>query len=47
VEGWVELSSGTGGTTMILSVPLNPPVFADIPTATAQDGDDPSQWGDL
>jgi signal transduction histidine kinase len=47
VGGWVELSSGAGGTTMILSVPLNPPGIADIPTGTALDGDDPSQWGDL
>lgn len=47
VGGWVELSSGAGGTTMILSVPLNPPGIADIPTGTPLDGDDPSQWGEL
>jgi len=47
VGGWVELASGTAGTTMILSVPLNPPGFADIPTSTTSDDADPSQWGDL
>jgi signal transduction histidine kinase len=47
VGGWVELSSGAGGTTMILSVPLNPAEFADIPTAPVHDADDPSQWGEL
>jgi signal transduction histidine kinase len=46
VGGWVELGSGTGGTTMILSVPLNPVGIADIPAATPSQ-DDPSQWGEL
>ena len=46
VGGWVELGSGVGGTTMMLSVPLNPLVIADIPPATAS-ADDPSQWGEL
>jgi signal transduction histidine kinase len=46
VGGWVELGSGAGGTTMILSVPLNPLGIADIPAATPSQ-DDPSQWGEL
>ncbi len=47
VGGWVELSSGAGGTTLILSVPLNPLGFVDIPSADPHDPDDPSQWGSL
>jgi signal transduction histidine kinase len=47
VGGWVELGSTVGGTTMILSVPLNPLGIADIPSPTVHDADDPSQWGDL
>jgi signal transduction histidine kinase len=47
VGGWVELMSHGNGTTMILSVPLNPLGIADIPTAKIRDVDDPSQWGSL
>ena len=47
VGGWVELMSGGTGTTLILSVPLNPLGIADIPTAKIHDADDPSQWGSL
>jgi signal transduction histidine kinase len=47
VGGWVELGSGAGGTTMILSVPLNSLSIADIPEPSAADLDDPSKWGDL
>jgi len=47
VNGWVELTSGGAGTTMILSVPLNPTVNADIPQGTPPNDDDPSQWGTL
>ncbi|MES1162176.1 MAG: sensor histidine kinase, partial [Rhizobacter sp.] len=47
VGGWVELSSGAAGTTMILSVPLNPAGIADIPEPTIVNDDDPSQWGTL
>jgi signal transduction histidine kinase len=48
VGGWVELSSSSSGTTMILSVPLNPREIADIPLAPpTHDADDPSQWGEL
>jgi signal transduction histidine kinase len=48
VGGWIELSSGRGGTSMILSVPLNPAELADVPSQpVARDPDDPSQWGGL
>jgi glucose-6-phosphate-specific signal transduction histidine kinase len=50
VGGWVELSSGSGGTTLMLSVPLTslePAVPAGLPTAPIHDADDPSQWGAL
>ena len=47
VGGWVELGSGAGGTTMILSVPLNPHGIADIPETAGLDDADPSKWGDL
>ncbi len=50
VGGWVELSSSGSGTTMILSVPLNPLGIADIPPTKPNDlndPDDPSQWGAL
>ena len=49
VDGWVDLSSGPGGTTLILSVPLRngdsenvppPPPPAPLP-------EDPTGWGDL
>ncbi len=47
VGGWVDLSSGGGGTTLILSVPLagkRVPAFA---LAKTHDAADPSEWGDL
>ena len=44
--GWIELSSGPGGTTMMLSVPLSSAEFADFPVAV-HDADDASQWGEL
>ena len=47
VSGWIELSSSTVGTTMILSVPLNPAEIAAIPMPHGRDADDPSQWGTL
>jgi signal transduction histidine kinase len=47
VGGWVELSSSASGTTMILSVPLNPLGIAEAPAAGPRDADDPSQWGEL
>ncbi|WP_341893122.1 response regulator [Variovorax sp. YR752] len=48
VGGWVDLSSGPAGTTLILSVPLNP--SGDLtppPAASLHEPDDPSQWGTL
>ena len=47
VGGWVELSSGAGGTVLILSVPLSPLGFVEIPSAPVHDADDASQWGAL
>ena len=48
VGGWVELSCSGSGTTMILSVPLNPLGIAGMPyEAQLGDPDDPSQWGHL
>jgi signal transduction histidine kinase len=45
VGGWVELSSGAAGTTMILSVPLTPAEAVAVPLLPTRDADDPSQWG--
>src|SRR5512147_963386 len=48
VGGWVDLSSGPGGTTLILSVPLNAPgETAPMPEGSTTEPDDPSQWGTL
>lgn len=47
VGGWVDLSSGPQGTTLILSVPLNPQEITAIPSHRALDADDVSQWGGL
>jgi signal transduction histidine kinase len=48
VGGWIELSSSASGTTMILSVPLNPLGTTEAATgAGPHDADDPSQWGEL
>ena len=48
VGGWVDLSSGPGGTTLILSVPLNTPGETEpMPTGPVSEPDDPSQWGTL
>ena len=47
VGGWVDLSSGEGGTTLILSVPLDTPgqpAHDDPPSRSAAD---PSEWGSL
>jgi signal transduction histidine kinase len=49
VGGWVEISSGEGGTTLLLSVPLTEAQaserFQEQPTA--DDEYDPSGWGEL
>ena len=47
VGGWVELSSGPSGTTMILSVPLGAGAVAEPALPPVHDADDPSQWGAL
>lgn len=48
VGGWVDLSSGPGGTTLILSVPLNTPGDAEpLRDGPVTEPDDPSQWGTL
>jgi signal transduction histidine kinase len=47
VGGWVDLSSGPNGTTLILSVPLHLAASAPTPSAPLRDRDDPSQWGEL
>jgi len=48
VGGWIDLSSGAGGTTLILSVPLDPQSrAAPIPADRADDDNrehDPSTW---
>ncbi len=48
VEGWVDLSSGPAGTTLILSIPLAEPdgTRADDPHG-AHEIEDPTGWGDL
>jgi signal transduction histidine kinase len=45
VGGWVDLSSGAGGTTLILSVPLD--AAAPLPVGDDNRAHDPSGWGDL
>lgn len=52
VGGWIDLSSGPGGTTLILSVPLELPGGDAPATARSHDDDDnsrhdPSAWGNL
>jgi signal transduction histidine kinase len=48
VGGWVELSSGATGTTMILSIPLSQAGHAVDAEPTDEDGrHDPSVWGTL
>lgn len=49
VGGWVDLSSGPNGTTLILSVPLSgieprEPASGPVPL---REPEDPSQWGEL
>ena len=55
VGGWVDLSSGPGGTTLILSVPLQAGDEVEAAEAEAEarqpttgpDAEDPTHWGDL
>ena len=47
VGGWIDLSSGTHGTTLILSVPLDVPDSAFVPEVDTSKSYDPSQWADV
>ncbi|HSI47676.1 MAG TPA: histidine kinase [Ideonella sp.] len=49
VGGWVDLSSGPTGTTLILSVPLQPDAIPTLPGDEDDDDrpHDPSAWGSL
>jgi signal transduction histidine kinase len=47
VGGWIDLSSGLRGTTLILSVPLDVPDSAYLPEAEPDRSYDPSQWADV
>jgi len=48
VGGWVDLSSGAAGTTLILSIPLAAGDVRSPPSpAPVHEPDDPSQWGEL
>ncbi|HZV92694.1 MAG TPA: response regulator [Caldimonas sp.] len=47
VGGWIDLSSGPHGTTLILSVPLDVPDSNYIPEAEPDRSYDPSQWADV
>jgi signal transduction histidine kinase len=48
VAGWVDLSSGPSGTTLILSVPLHENDAAPpSPAAPIHTADDPTGWGEL
>lgn len=45
VGGWIDLSSNASGTTLILSVPLDP--GDAVPIAHRPKADDPTEWGDV
>jgi len=47
VGGWVDLSSGAAGTTLILSIPLHEGVFVDSTPKDLPSDDDPTGWGEL
>jgi signal transduction histidine kinase len=49
VGGWIDLSSGPSGTTLILSIPLEHDAGHPAEPEEGRDGDghDPSAWGDL
>ena len=47
VGGWIDLSSGPHGTTLILSVPLDVADSSYIPEAEPDRSYDPSQWADV
>jgi signal transduction histidine kinase len=47
VGGWVDLTSGPGGTHLILSVPLNPGGATAEEAPSGRSADDPTEWGSL
>ncbi|MBT9599074.1 MAG: response regulator [Vitreoscilla sp.] len=48
VGGWVDLSSSSAGTTLILSIPLQDDVFTGVDESHELESEhDPSAWGDL
>ncbi len=49
VGGWVDLSSGPGGTTLILSVPMDqaPAMQPESLPVVHPDPQDPTEWGEL
>ena len=47
VGGWIDLSSGPHGTTLILSVPLDAPDSAFVTETEPDRSYDPSQWADV
>ena len=47
VGGWIDLSSGPHGTTLILSVPLDVPDSAYVTEQEPDRSYDPSQWADV
>jgi signal transduction histidine kinase len=47
VGGWIDLSSGPHGTTLILSVPLDAPDSAFVAETEPDRSYDPSQWADV
>jgi hypothetical protein len=47
VGGWVDLTRGAGGTTLILSIPLTPHGMDIGSPPELRHDDDPSQWGAL
>jgi signal transduction histidine kinase len=47
VGGWVDLSSGPNGTTLILSIPIEPQENGGPLPTDPSDPHDPTAWGDL
>ncbi|MEO8298339.1 MAG: response regulator [Burkholderiales bacterium] len=51
VGGWMDMTSSPGGTTLILSIPLDAPSAAEHKTDTEEpsfgNAHDPSRWGEL
>ena len=47
VGGWIDLASGAGGTSLILSIPLEHEDHEGSPSGLREDPDDPTAWGGL